>query len=187
MFARKSDRPAYRQLGTERRMQRTVERYEQSLPPLYRYGRRFVAFFFPMATGKTGSTPAPGSTSPRDTFAGLEKSKSAPVMDERTVTDMSALSGTDTASESDGRAHAAESRDCAQSSQGPMLSRKTEHSDRPQAQRYDRDRHTIPKLALEGLRDGGDGAAVGSCLRGGLGGEDEGMVPTHDLLSPMKR
>ena len=188
VFARKSDRPGYRQLGTERRMQRAVERYEKSLPPLYRYGRRFVALFLPITKGNTGSTPAPGSTSPRDAFAGLEKSKSVPVMEERTATDMSALSGTGTASGADGLALSAEWRDCAQSSESPMLLLKTEHSDRPQAQRHDRDRHTIPKLALERMRDGGDGAAGGgACLQGGVGRELGGMVQKDDLLSPIKR
>jgi len=54
-------RPNYRQIGTERRTQLNRERYEQSLPPLQRYGRRaatrLYSWLFPRAQSLEPASP----------------------------------------------------------------------------------------------------------------------------------
>ena len=52
----------YRQLGAERRLQRDIRRYEDSLPPIHKLGRRVLFWLFP-ATKDTLRLPA--STTPR--------------------------------------------------------------------------------------------------------------------------
>jgi len=52
----------YRQLGAERRLQRDIRRYEDSLPPITKLGRRVYFWLFP---AKKDTLRPPPSTSPR--------------------------------------------------------------------------------------------------------------------------